>query len=273
MATTTLILAAMALPVKVWALDLNVQPSNGNCIEVSLSEAFSSEVFEATELRGNGNYQGDALELSIKASAELSAGVEICITIDQPLLVRPTSNLGPLGPQRMVIRRFSRVQVNRGPVEIDVEVSPSVSAGAELEATLEAYCYDENRREPRAADRFEPLAPLGQNLSRVLSAPYARGNLQSCVWAARASSPDFMVDLFGSYEGPPDLSPTQLRELLAFAERGHRASLLRCPEILDSCFGRACEYEAQRSSPWTITEVRRAWDLSRNWRNRPSRGR
>lgn len=238
------------------------------CFGISIEKAVSEEakaLWEVREIEGRDEYFGPSLDLRLAASASLSAGVELCLVFDKPLVLKPKDFSGRI-PQSMVATQFWEVSVGSGKPVSRVEISPSIKAGVELEAKLDAYCMHPDRRTPGSGDFFElQEGLLDWRLETVLSNPNGLepGSLLDCVWAARAFSDEFARDVIDdrirqSFEDGERLSEilkdkTDLRNDL-LSEHWDLVSL--CPSFTKVSYcDESCMSGVRNSEPWSVEQV------------------
>jgi hypothetical protein len=269
--------------------------AHGNCFVLSVAQAFSAKdaLFEDLQITGrseaeidrdderfgdfNAYYAGGILELSGDLKADLGAGVQICLSTERPM--RLTSrNKFDLDPQDMVVTRFYEFRIAGGAPAVKIEVSPIIKAGAEFEATLEAFCADANRRYPNGGDvyvptAFQPTDMLGKALAGTRHFKSAAGGIDypdgmACVWAATSMADparylkDFVqteaVDVRAPLASSREWQIGVLKDAIASYDR----QILECAFIAESCgdkCGLATDASArmQTQIPGWIAEVGR----------------
>ena len=243
--------------------DLAIKMKSG-CFAVTLEQAFESpDLFElsVSGIEG-GAYYGPSLDLVLRASASLAAGVEFCLRLDRPVILRPSGPPSGSSPQSMAVTGFvGPPKTTSGPPTLRLEVSQSFSAGARLEVRLEAYCVDSERREPNELDDYVLETPVTDDrLLTALSNPgdlISPFNLIHCVWAARSFTDRFAEDVARKLRSDGELSVGDIAERVLGR---HRELLASCPTMTalrDPQEGDRHSSSVASSEPWSRTELER----------------
>lgn len=244
---------------------LAFREEEGGCFRMEAEAALSAEsddLWQDRDIRGRGRPYGESLDIKLTASSSISAGVEVCIVFDKPLVFEPMFE-EMLRYQSMVVRQFWKPDINADGAVPRVKVSSSVEAGATLEATLEAYCLDSERETPDEEVQYQLVKFDGdKNLELALSNPndLSPRALVRCIWAARAFSDNFAHDIVSYYldiyHQKQQLDKESISRIHAYLIYEHRSVLARCHNFvrMSEC-DTQCQEAVMQSEPWSVADV------------------
>ncbi len=170
------------------------------CFEIGIEQAYElykeRVIFDAFEIRGRkaedlerGQQQWAGASLELSASVSAGAGIEVCLKIEQPIVLSPTSTT-LVGPQNMVATRFSSLNTHVTSPQSRLEVSAKIEAGGQLQAKLDAFCTDFYREAPNEKTTYRPafnrMDALVEEVARSIDTIVGNTNRAECIWAARA---------------------------------------------------------------------------------------
>lgn len=188
------------------------------CFAVGIEAGIEQGVFQNPEFNGRWEHAGpDSIGFTATIAQEISAGVEICPELEEPMLLDPSGSDGEPGSgletqwslyQRMIVTRVSS--------------SDAGGAGDRILAGLEGYCRDRSLKTPQGDTKFKvkPDFAVSPELKVVLDNdrwrdPYDQND---CIWATYPAEfwPPVAETLLGDFDDvPSDEDLEALRTQLA----------------------------------------------------------